>query len=437
MTSGSPHTVYEFGHLVCGCSSPPAVTISDEAFNYLERLALSQDPGANSLLRLCSYRGQKALQVRNYVGVLQTPDGSQIEILPKVCSDGEIEARQSLLNMLRHLRAFRHIQSVDSQVAVSNMPLLEIFISQFLDSVNHLIKRGLRSEYTSRQDNQTFMKGRLLAAKQLQHNLINRHHFYVEYDEYRQDTPANRLIHTALQKVSGYARLNANQRLCRELKFAFAEIPLSRHPKQDFDNVQRARGMAYYPQPLAWARLILDGVTPLSMKGNANAFSLLFPMESVFESYVASVLKQQIKPPFKLLEQAHSVSLVRFNQADWFRLKPDLMLYHQDKPVVILDTKWKLLDASKGNGVDKFGLSQADFYQMFAYGQKYLEGQGNLVLIYPKTAQFSRPIEHSFGFSDSLRLWVVPFDITSSTPDRDRLQLAENSKAYFDSMVPI
>ena len=34
-----------------------------------------------------------------------------------------------------------------------------------------------------------------------------------------------------------------------------------------------------------------------------------------------------------------------------------------------------------GNGTDKYGLSQGDFYQLQAYGQSYLGGQGDVVLI--------------------------------------------------------
>ena len=81
-----------------------------------------------------------------------------------------------------------------------------------------------------------------------------------------------------------------------------------------------------------------------------------------------------------------------------------------DETTVILDTKWKLLDESLNNGTDKYGLSQADFYQMFAYGHKYLGGKGKLVLIYPEYDGFNKPIEHSFDFNEGLKLWVVPFD---------------------------
>jgi len=58
----------------------------------------------------------------------------------------------------------------------------------------------------------------------------------------------------------------------------------------------------------------------------------------------------------------------------------------------------------------KYGLSQGDFYQMFAYGHHYLPGEGDMILIYPKTENFPETLQ-SFEFSDKLRLWVTPFDL--------------------------
>lgn len=76
----------------------------------------------------------------------------------------------------------------------------------------------------------------------------------------------------------------------------------------------------------------------------------------------------------------------------------------------MLDTKWKRLDESRGGSLDKYGLSQADFYQLFVYGQRYLEGQGTMLLVYPKTSAFQAPLGE-FAFDDKLRLVVVPFDL--------------------------
>lgn len=73
------------------------------------------------------------------------------------------------------------------------MPLLEIFIYQFLRSVSQLLKQGLRSDYVSEQGNLAFMKGKLILSAQLRHNAVNRHKFCVDYDDYMPDCAANRL----------------------------------------------------------------------------------------------------------------------------------------------------------------------------------------------------------------------------------------------------
>ncbi|WP_067522666.1 McrC family protein [Endozoicomonas ascidiicola] len=422
-------SIFEYDFLSTRIENERCRKISRAAFDYLETLCLEGTDQFGSLLRLNRYHGHRALQVRNYAGVIATPDGLHIEILPKTGrsnnADDQQSARASLLNMLRSIGHFRHIQLQNAQIACQNMPLLEIFIGQFLESVNHLIKRGLRSDYVRTEDNLYFMKGKLQVAQQLKHNLINQHRFYVAYDEYQLDRPANRLIHSALNKVLKLSRSQHNQKLCRELLQPFSDVPLSQNIQQDFSRIQRNRGMDHYQSPLSWSKLILEGMSPLSSAGKTHAFSLLFPMEAVFETYVARVLRTQLQPPLKLKEQASSKALVNFNGAPWFRLKPDLLIERNKKPFVVLDTKWKVIASSKGNSAEKFGLSQGDFYQMFAYGQKYLGGSGDMILIYPQSAEFQVPIESAFEFSEDLRLWVVPFIIDAIVQDVERLMLPE------------
>ncbi|WP_104028037.1 McrC family protein [Vibrio jasicida] len=417
-----PLTVFEFGYLTCDEHAAQAngyTLISANAFQYLERLCLNENKGnVGRFLKLCSRFGDKLLQVRNYVGVLFTPNGEHIEVLPKVAkkTDNSTEAidesRKLFLMMLKHLGEFRHIATQSANVDTLKMPLLEVFIQQFLHSVNQLVKRGLRRDYVKQQDNLGFKKGKLLVAKQVRYNSVNKHKFYCEFDEFLQNRPANRLIRAALKKVATYTRTNQNQRLLRELDFTFDGIPASTNVKQDFARVKLVRGMDYYQSPLAWARLILEGFSPLSMKGAADAQSLLFPMESVFESYVASMLRRNLADGVTLGSQVKSEYLVHHNGHRQFQLRPDLMLTKSDNLQVILDTKWKLIDLTAHN----YGLSQSDMYQMFAYGHKYLQGEGDLFLIYPAHSDFQEAIKHSFDFDEAsppkLRLWVVPFVIS-------------------------
>ncbi len=427
-------TVFEYGYLTfekAACDDMGAKLISKNAFEYLKEVCLGGSEHEMSLcLGFLKRHGYELIQVKNYVGVILTPSGEHIEILPKTgrkistSEDAEIESRELLLRMLQHLGTFRHIVTNQASVSGKQMPLLEVFVSEFLQSVNRLVKKGLKSDYVRQVENLNFHKGKLLVSKQVRHNVVNRHKFYVEYDEYLTNRPANRLIKTALEKITRVTRFATNQKLLQELKFAFVDIPCSKSIKYDINALKLDRSMQDYHEPIDWAKLVLEGVSPLSMKGEHNALSLLFPMEMVFESYVASVLRSQLNDGSELTTQARSKHLVTHDGRNRFQLKPDLLITKPDQSMIVLDTKWKLLDLDAHH----YGLSQADLYQMFAYGHKYLNGVGELYLIYPAHETFTKPIEHSFDFCDSLKLWVVPFEL--SRAESGKLHSNQGSDLY-------
>ncbi|WP_420791209.1 McrC family protein [Enterovibrio gelatinilyticus] len=418
-----PPTVFEFGYL---CSDKNEgdqqgyTVIPDADFCYLEERCLTEDnSGFNQLMIPLIKRGRRLLQVQNFVGVIFVPSGRHIEVLPKTGLDSDSgettyeEVRSTLLTMLQALGEFRHIQLDNAGLKALKMPLLEVFISRFLEDVNHIVKRGLKCDYVGQEENLLVKKGKLNKSGQLRHNIVAKHRFYCEFDEYAENRPVNRLLKTAMLTVQGYCGDHCNQKLLRELLFAFDAVPKSFNPKQDFDSVKLDRGMQHYKPALAWAKLILDGSSPISMKGLADAPSLLFPMESVFEAFVAKTLRNQLKDGLTLHTQARDEKLVTHHvesskQRDLFILKPDLMIEKEGVPLCVLDTKWKRINPQS---TKDFDLSQADFYQMFAYGQKYLKGRGKLVLIYPKTERFNSPIQGHFAFSEELKLWVLPFSI--------------------------
>lgn len=412
---GEVISVFEYDLLGSGkAASVGAKLVPQQVFNYLEALSLASIQGSQ-FLKLTSRSGFKLLQVQNYAGMLSTPHGFQLEILPKVGKNlTVVNSRATLLTMLSHLPGFRHIQTQQATLQAQRMPLLEIFISQFLQSVSQLLKQGLRSDYVSEQCNLSFMKGKLMLSAQLRHNVVNRHKFCVDYDDYMPDCSANRLLHSALDKLLSLRLSSENQRWLYELRFAFDGIPLSRDIESDISSLRLERGMAHYNEPLAWAQLILRGMNPSALQGNTKAISLLFPMEAVFESFVAQTLPYELPPQLKVKSQATTYSLVKHGPNDCFKLRPDLLIQSRQpvQTTMVMDTKWKLVD-NNPQKKSLYGLAQSDFYQMFAYGQKYLDGKGEMYLIYPAHDDFSQPIQQHFAFSDDLKLWVVPYLITA------------------------
>lgn len=417
-------TIYEFDALVpsvLGFSETEGLRcVPAPVFSWLELQCLrTAEQGEAAWLRLTQRRGRRSVQVTSFVGVIRAPDGYQIEVLPKVgkvIGGGDKEARQLLIEMLRCLGGFRHIQTDSAKLAAARMPLLEVFIGEFLRSVEHIVKRDLRSDYTSRQDNLFALRAKLLVSQHLHQNLCRADRFFTEHDEFSTNRPENRLLHSALRCGLLLSASQANQQLARELCFVFADAPPSSQFDQDFQRVRLDRGMGHYGDALAWGRLILEEESPLTGTGRNRAPSLLFPMEAVFEAFVAKHLAKQLAQPFTLKTQARNFSLVRHQEQNWFRLKPDLLVCESVSDKLVLDTKWKLIDDTRANGTDKYGLAQADFYQLHAYGQSYLDGVGDVILIYPKTDTFSKLLDvFYFPKATGLRLWVLPFCLRERT----------------------
>ena len=430
MRKKSTYSIREYGYLLEEPTNndQPIQTYKEEllaqsiprsAFRYLLSFIKNDDKKDFSpFLRLTTFKRTTALQVQNYVGVLQTPCGTQIEVLPKVFND-DIEpaekTRKTLITMLRCLRDSPFKQGDSAEIRTTNMPLLEVYISQFLSLTNQLIKRGIRSDYVRVQNNSKFLRGRLLVSQQIRSNMLHPERFAIEYDEYLVNRPANRLIKATLALVTRVAQSSKNQRLARGLSFAFEDVPKSTDIRTDFQKVKTDRSMSYYQNVLEWCRLLLNGHGPTSSTGGFNTLSILYPMERIFEDYVAHRLRPKLGSYFEgctLKTQAATDSLVEnHNDKPIFKLKPDLLIIKGVETVCVMDTKWKLLDASDHR--NKYGISQADMYQLYAYGHKYLKKSKppkKLMLVYPKTDKFEKRLP-LFEYEKGLELDVVPFDL--------------------------
>lgn len=423
MTSRKNFTVFEYGLLVDEKDKGRinnAVVLPTKLFEWLEQRCLKDDAdNTHRLLTLRSRGSVKTLQVKNYAGVISLPGNAFIEVLPKTGRrEDHIDiARQQLLMMLRTLKSFHHIATSASRVRTSKMPLMDVFIQQFIDSVQQIVRQGLKRDYIRQQDNLPWMKGKLRVSAQLSKNCVRRDRFQVEFDDYSAERPENRILKTVIDKIR--RQISSPQLLIQvnSLKVHFDDISPVGDVRIAFDEVHLDRHMRHYELALAWARLILMGQSPHCMQGDASAISLLFPMEAVFESFVTAWMRHRYNDNWHVEAQVDSHTLVRLNGKGLFKLRPDIRLRPRsdnwDQPK-ICDVKWKMVEGGKTT----LEQSQTDLYQMLAYGMNYQEGIGDMLLIYPSHEGFSQPLAHPYEFShqkeNSLRLWVVPFFIGDS-----------------------
>ena len=344
----------------------------------------------------------------NYVGVIETRKRTVLEILPKVdLAEGDEKTKRVFFDMLRTWRRFRS-QAVFNATqinAVRRFNMLEVFVHLFLNNLVMLTRRGLAHHYHPIEDNLSCLRGRILFPQHIRENASNRARFYVHYDEFSANRPANRLINSTIREFSGYVRQPRNQQLLHQLRIEFSEIPLSTHRQSDWDRYQVDRTIRHYDAVMQWVRLFLfqEGLTTFAGKHVNQA--LLFPMWEIFEDFVAASFRRH-QHQFKVSEQGPSKQLASIGQKKVFYMKPDICLTGHDGIRLILDTKWKEI-----NGMDsdpKHGVEQADMYQMYVYGKKY--GCRKVALIYPKTKEFQKTLRYEFD--KQLSLTCFPFDVT-------------------------
>ncbi|GEO18830.1 hypothetical protein MAE02_65260 [Microvirga aerophila] len=228
-------TVREYARLTTEPSqfSLDLATIAPSAFQWL---VAQRDRGNGLAGRVFQLDSPSTIRLGSHVGVIETPCGTQIEILPKYVDHGEdaATARRLLATMIHEaLRTTPRVADV-AQIEVFKMPVTEWVVGQFLQSTAHLLKRGLRQSYGRVESQERFLRGRLQVHRQMRSGPASDHIFNIEHDIFTFNRPENRLIRAALEYVLTVTRLPENWRLARELSLVLSEIPPSADIAGDF-----------------------------------------------------------------------------------------------------------------------------------------------------------------------------------------------------------
>lgn len=402
-------TVREHARLTTGpapADSLDVASVPASVFDWLCREGQRLAPGG---ARLVQVEGRQWLRLDGHVGVLEAPCGTRIEILPKHLSgpDNVASARRLLVKMLRHGLHLPTRDTGPTALQVFEGPVSEWIISQFLAELDLLVRRGLRFDYRLVEEEVRYLRGRLRTAAQLRQPAGRRHYFQVEHQVFQPNRPENRLIASALAKVSSLTRDQLNWRLSHELGHQLAEVEHSNDFRGDFRSWSSDRLMSHYRPIRPWCELILGNQNPLSAVGEWTGRSLLFPMERVFECYLAACLKRRLPHGARLRSQAAHRYMAHQEGRPIFQLRPDFLIEHEGSTWVV-DAKWKLLDAS--DVPNNYGIRPGDVYQLYAYAQRYRAGTGRVMLVFPQTLQFAKPLG-SFDLGDGHWLDVVPLDL--------------------------
>lgn len=368
------------------------------------------------------------ITINNYVGIIELPSGYQIEILPKIDfveeDENYITTKKIFLNMLKSLREFQSKSFSLASLDTQKMDLYEIFISMFIKEASDVVRKGLKSNYVTTEDNLTFYKGKMDISKHIKHNLSHKERFYMHFDEYSLNRPENKIIKATLLYLLRKSTNLENQKEIKRLLIYFDEVDASTNYDVDFSNIVFDRTNRIYEKLISWSRIFLKNKSFATFSGVSTGTALLFPMETIFEEYVAGKVKQIFeKNGWKVSTQDRTYHL--FEQPrQRFLIRPDIVL-EKDNKYFVLDTKWKKL---VNNPQQNYGISHGDMYQMYAYSNKYISNnrKAQVILLYPKNIEINNTNIEPYRDDQGVEVRISFVDLSSEEVGNNLLKLVES-----------
>jgi len=342
-----------------------------------------------------------AIVPQNFVGTIPLDD-IQIEILPKIpLVENNIEAEKiRFLEILQSIDYFKEKIFSNSKIEITDTSILEIFIHLFIEEVEKIIKKGLIYRYVDKNENFNVFKGKLDINNHIKYNFSHKEKFFMKFDEFSVDSLENITIKLTIQKSKKISVNLKNKENLNKIGHYFENVSILDGSIENLKYLTFDRMNDYYKNAIQWTKIFLNNQSSsIFSTNNGEIPSILFPMETIFENYIANKLVNIIQEKsynqlaIKVQDNSCSIfSSISLNNVkidnNILRIRPDIVIKNKDaKEIFILDTKWKILNKLD----DKFKISTEDVYQMLAYVKTYSDRNKNkyickrAYLIYPAT----------------------------------------------------
>lgn len=335
------------------------------------------------------------LRTRNVAGVV-SHRGLTVEVEPKL-------PVARILWLLEHA-AVPGAWDRSSVLLGEDSSLTDAVTRLFLRSVEDLLGRhGLQRGYEEVEETSWTVRGRIREAEQLTRHLGRTLPAEVRFDDFALNTPANRLILSAVDMVRGHAwrRLGttagaAAQARRAELLAGSFEGVRPFVPGESLPAGSPPRSHRGYAWPVELARLILSGGSLDLSAGTRQARGLLLELPRIFEAFLGTELGRHLGG--RLSTQATLPYALEGHHAA-HRLRPDLLVRADDgSPAVVLDAKYKHSESP----------TMHDLRQMHVYARVF--GVPDVVLVYGKATP-PRTLELEPG----IRLHVRGIDLNGTS----------------------
>lgn len=330
--------------------------------------------------------GRKTLKPLNYIGVVRVGNLT-IQILPKLFKSDRYEAHKSviagnILKMLTYTESLPITEIGTADLDTEEFEFFEVFVWLFAKNLAELIKSNQVREYVRRSEELHFVRERI--DTRCYTDPARLHIVPCIFHEFSKDNTLNRTLKYTCHLMSRVVKNAENFRLLKFINGVLEPVNLTPVTLADIDRLRFTRLNQRFEPFIRICRIFLAHSTLTLRASHAEAFSLLLPMERLFEEFVAQVLLED--PAYFFGRQVEirpqeSIGYLAENAATGrkaFRLIPDIII-RDGVDTAVIDTKYKLLNLDDS----RFDVKQPDMYQMYAYITKLHVSRA--MLLYPET----------------------------------------------------
>ena len=313
--------------------------------------------------------GGLQFKAQSHVGVAQFSNFF-VSIIPKF---SEIKKLIELIDYVYDLDLATMLKNESMFEGETNM-ISEIIISIFVKNCQRLIRQGMFKSYNIREDNLSFLRGKLLVSQQIRNQARVKLQFSCEYDDFEYNNLDNQIILYCLKQSYYLTHKDKRKSEIRALIQDFSDlVDENKISLDDFSKINYNQMNSHYKKTHELCRLIVENIkiTDFYKQELRYINSFFIDMNNLFEKFIFKLFDKY--HPLKCKKQQYYSTWIVDGTNEKIHVIPDILIFKKNTHDVkaIIDTKYK----------DK--LSRDDLFQIAHYVRDYEKIIGYAVL--PKT----------------------------------------------------
>jgi len=220
---------------------------------------------------------------------------------------------------------------------------MEIIIKNFIETSQKLIHNGLYRSYVERQEDVSFLRGKLVMKQQILNDLKFNMKFNCEFDELTSNNLENQIILSTLKLCKFLTKFPHKKKTIQKLIHKLdSQIDDKQITLQDFRKIAYTRLNSRYERPHQLAKLIIKNIGMQNLNYQKTKFIIPFfvKMYDVWEHFVENLFRYYYDDKLKIKPQDYHDAWFKDGKKD-AGIKPDIIIKNKDNEILsIIDAKY-------------------------------------------------------------------------------------------------